>query len=77
MPAISQMSSRHCKVRRSMSIVREAFVTSVTWTPPSVPPVMFQMSHVSGFPKASSPRSARSRTPGTFSRIHMIFVIEA
>src|SRR5690606_41567715 len=43
MPMSAAMSSRHDRVSRSMSMVREAFVTSVTCTPPSTPPVMFHM----------------------------------
>src|SRR3712207_8970567 len=59
-------------VSRSIIIVRLALVTSVTCTPPSVPPVRFQISHESVLPKIASPRSAASRTPSTFSRIHWI-----
>ena len=47
-----------------MSMVRLALVTSVAWTPPSLPPVRFQMTQVSGLPNTASPRSAASRTPG-------------
>ena len=53
-------------------MVRLAFVGSVTCTPPLTPPVRFQMTHVSVLPKTASPRSAASRTPSTFSRIHWI-----
>ena len=53
-------------------MVRLALVTSVTCTPPSAPPVRFQSSQVSVLPKIASPRSAASRTPSTFSRIHWI-----
>ena len=57
-----------------MSIVREALVTSVTWTPSfSAPPVRFHSTHVSIVPARSSPASARSRAPSTSSRIHAIF----
>ena len=48
------------------SIVREALVTSVTCI---APPVSCQTSQVSMVPNASSPASARSRAPGTLSRI--------
>ena len=41
-PKTSRMSSRHSSVSRSRKRVREAFVTSVTCTPPSTPPVRFQ-----------------------------------
>jgi hypothetical protein len=44
-------------------MVRLAFVTSVTWTPPSTPPVRFQMSQLSIVPNSSSPASARARNP--------------
>ncbi len=53
-----------------MSIVRLALVTSVTWAPPSRPPVRFHKVQVSVLPNTASPRSAASRTPSTFSRIH-------
>ena len=39
-------------------MVRLALVTSVTCTPPSAPPVRFQISQVSMVPKMASPRSA-------------------
>ena len=45
-------------------MVRLALVTSVTCTPPSAPPVRFQISQLSMVPKSTSPRSARSRRPG-------------
>ena len=53
------------------NIVLEALDTSVTWT---LPPVRFQTSHESTVPKRSSPFSALSLAPGTFSRIQRIFV---
>ncbi len=53
-------------------MVRLALVTSVTCSPPLVPPVRFQMTQVSVLPKTASPFSAASRTPSTFSRIHWI-----
>jgi hypothetical protein len=40
------------------------------------PPLNFQMSQLSIVPQASSPRSARSRTPGTFSSSQAILVPE-
>ena len=73
MPKMSRSSSSHLQVSRLQSIVREAFVMSVTKTRP---PVSFQMSHVSIVPKASSPRSARARAPDTLSRIQRILVAE-
>ena len=55
------------------SRVREALVTSVTWRWPLV---RFQISQLSTVPKASSPRSARARAPGTLSRIQLTLVAE-
>ena len=57
-----------CPVSRSRSIVRDAFVTSVTC---AVPPVSFQASHESIVPKASS-RCGSAVRP----RIHSSFVAE-
>ena len=54
-------------------MVREALVTSVTCTPPSTPPVRFQMTQESMVPKRMSPRSARSRRPSTLSSSQRIF----
>jgi hypothetical protein len=54
-------------------MVREALVTSVTC---SRPPVSFQIIQESMVPKASSPRSARSRTPSTLSSSQRILVPE-
>ena len=45
-------------------MVREALLTSVTCT---LPPVSCQISQLSTVPKASSPRSAAARAPGTLS----------
>ncbi len=73
MPMSFAMSSSHSRVSRFISIVREALVTSVTWTPPFGPPVMFQMTHVSIVPNSRSPFSAFSRAPSTLSRIHLAF----
>ena len=55
------------------SCVRLAFDASVLWT---APPVSCQIVQVSIVPRQSSPRSARSRAPGTFSRIHATFGAE-
>ena len=52
-------------------MVRLAFVGSVTWEPPSGPPVRFQITQLSVLPKMASPLRAASRTPLTFSRIHL------
>ena len=57
-------------------MVREALVTSVTCTPPSVPPVRFQSTQQSVLPKTRSPASALARAPSTLSRIHLILVPE-
>jgi hypothetical protein len=64
MPHSASRSSSQSSERTSMSIVREALETSVTWTSPRVRRATSQLSTV---PKASSPRSARSRAPGTCS----------
>ncbi len=72
-PIRSRLGWCHSSVSRFISIVRDALVTSVAWTPPSVPPVRFQSTQVSMLPKASSPASARLRAPSTLSRIHLIF----
>ena len=53
-------------------MVREAFVGSVTCTPPSLPPVRCHSSQESVLPNTASPFSAASRTPSTLSRIHLI-----
>ena len=50
-------SSSHCSVWMLNSIVREALLTSVTWTSPRV---SRQISHVSTVPNISLPCSARS-----------------
>ena len=56
-----------------MSIVREALVTSVTCTPPSMPPVMFHSTQASVLPNARSPASAFAWAPSTLSRIQRTF----
>ena len=48
-------------------------MTSVTCTPPSVPPVRFQITQVSIVPNRMSPRSARSRSPSTLSSSQRTF----
>ena len=72
MPKNESSSSSQSRVSRFISIVRLALVGSVTWTPPSTPPVRFHSSQVSVLPKTASPASAASRTPSTLSRIHWI-----
>jgi hypothetical protein len=66
------ISSSHCNVSRSISMVRDALVTSVACTPPLGPPVRFHSVHVSVLPNSRSPASARSRAPSTLSRIQRI-----
>ena len=73
MPNSSSSSSSHCIVWMLNSIVREAFVTSVTKARPSV---SFQISQESIVPASSRPDSAFSRAPGTLSRIQRSFVAE-
>lgn len=53
-----------------MSMVREALVTSVTWTPPIGAAGEVPDPQVSVLPKRRSPASAFSRAPSTLSRIH-------
>ncbi len=45
-------------------MVRDAFVTSMMWTPPRMPPVSFQISQLSIVPKRRSPASAAARRSG-------------
>ena len=71
MPISSSAGGCQSSVLRSISIVRDALVTSVACTPPSVPPVRFHSTQVSMFPNASWPASAFSRAPSTLSRIHL------
>jgi hypothetical protein len=73
MPIRSSDGSCQSSVSSDISIVRDAFVTSVTWTPPFTPPVRFHSTQVSIVPKHSSPFSARERAPSTLSRIQAIF----
>ncbi len=75
-PKAFRSASSQSSVRRSISSVRLAFVTSVACTPPSTPPVRFHNSQVSGVPNSSSPLSARSRAPSTLSRIQAILDAE-
>ena len=69
----SSAGSCQSSVSRSMSSVRDAFVTSVACTPPSTPPVRFQRTQVSIVPNASRPASAFSRAPSTFSSSQVTF----
>ena len=57
----------------SYSMVREALDTSVTCTAPWV---SCQISQLSMVPNASLPALARSRAPGTLSRIQRTLVAE-
>ena len=56
--------------------MRLAFVTSVTCTPPAVPPVMFHSSQQSMVPNSASPRSASARSRPSFSSSHWSFPAE-
>lgn len=73
---MASSSSSHERVRRSMSMVRLALVTSVMWRPPSGPPVRFHTSQLSIVPKQALPAAAASRAVSTFSRIDWAFVAE-
>ena len=75
---IGMSSSRQRRASHAISwmlksIVREAFVRSVTWTRP---PVSFQRIHESTVPNSRRPCSAFLRASGTLSKIHLIFVAE-
>ncbi len=72
-PSARSSSSSHFSVWMLNISVRDALVVSVMWRRPSV---SFHSSHVSTVPNASSPASARLRTPATLSRIHASFVPE-
>ena len=63
-PSIASSQSR---VASDMSCVRLALVTSVTWSPPSGPPVRFQTSQESMVPNRAVPSSAFARAPSTWS----------
>lgn len=58
-------------VSRLISIVRDALVTSVMWTPPSMPPVRFHRIHVSRVPNIMWFCSINEVTSGTLSIIHL------
>ena len=75
-PKSSSMGALHRPVSRSISRVREAFVTSVTWTPPWTPPVRFHTSHESTVPTRSRPAADSARASGTSSRIQRILDAE-
>ena len=66
-------ASSHSPLAKSISIVREAFVGSVTC---AVRSDKFQINHESIFPNNRSPASARSRAPGVWSKIHSILLPE-
>ena len=73
MPMMLRISSSQSSVRRFMSIVREALVTSVMCTPPSGPPVSHHVTKVSTLPNMALPDSAAWRAPSTLSRIQRTF----
>ena len=58
-----RISSSQAQVCKSINWVRLAFVTSVMWIPPSIPPVKCQAIKVSIVPKSASPFSASARNP--------------
>ena len=62
--AASRMLIQHRACRRCVVVGHVHFARAVSR----------QISHVSTVPNSSSPFSARSRAPGTLSRIHLIFV---
>ena len=73
MPRLRSSSSSQSPARMSKSSVRDALLASVAWTalapasPADAPPVSSHISQLSTVPKASSPRSAAARAPGTWS----------
>ncbi|QND92656.1 hypothetical protein SY91_00001 [Burkholderia cenocepacia] len=73
MSSSSSSSLSHSRVWMLNSIVRDAFVTSVTCSSCFV---KFHTSQLSTVPNASLPWRALSRAPGTLSRIQRIFVAE-
>ena len=73
MPNFASVGSCHVSVCRSMSMVRAALVTSVTWTAPAVRRCA---SHASTVPNRASPSAAAAATAGTLSRSQRIFTPE-
>ena len=73
MPMSAQISGFQSRVSMFISMVREALVTSVACTPPVAPPVRFHSTQLSMVPMRSSPASARSRAPFTFSSTQATF----
>ncbi|MCY1550365.1 hypothetical protein D9M68_866170 [compost metagenome] len=73
MSSRASSSSSHSRLCTLNSMVRDALLTSVTCRSP---PVSCQINQLSTVPKASSPRSACARAPGTLSRIHLSLVPE-
>ena len=68
----------HAPAPRSIIIVRDALVTSVTcFVPaPPAPPVRFHASHESTVPKSAVPPSTAAFTAGRLSIIHRSFTPE-
>ena len=69
--SIFSRSGHHCCLWMSYISVREALLTSVAWVRSSD---RFHNSQLSMVPNSNSPRSARLRAPGTWSRIHLTLV---
>ena len=67
-PSASAVGACQVQVRKSIRPVRDALVTSVTWTPP---PVRLYMSQESMVPNAARPSATASATAGTCSSIHI------
>ena len=64
-PSAWQVGPCHVAVASSISIVREALVTSVTCAPPLTPPLRFQINQLSIVPKAARPSLTADATSGT------------
>src|SRR5690348_5114980 len=72
-PRSANNGSDHESDARSNSMVRDAFVTSVTWRRP---PVRFQINQESTVTNSRSPASARRRNAGSDSNSQAILVAE-
>jgi len=73
----SHNSACQVRVAKSISSVRDAFVTSVTCGAlPSAPPASCQTKYESTVPKASLPLSAEARKDGSLSNIQASLVPE-
>ena len=70
-PSVSHVAASHVKSSNRISIVRDAFETSVMC---AFPPVSLYTNQLSIVPKHKSFSRAASRTPSSFSNNHRIFI---